>query len=149
MAKINLEEVRAASAGKNFDEFSENFQENIQNLGVRAKFGGIETDREYVTDEDGYIVGDIWSESIASEMMDRNGFQATTARIDTLIEARTIFGESSVPTDHEAVATTLGVTTQAFIKMFPKYPIIYFTRWGNLRKPFDLEKLRENPIGKN
>ena len=149
MAKINLDDVKTASSGKNFDEFSANFQENIQTLGVRAKFGGIETDKEYVTDEDGYIVGDIWSESIAAEMMDRNGFQATTARIDVLIEARIIFGERSVPTDHVIVATSLGVTAQEFIKMFPKYPIIYFTRWGNMRKPFDLDKLRENPVSKN
>ena len=149
MAKINLDDVKTASSGKNFDEFSANFQENIQNLGVRAKFGGIETDKEYTTDEDGYIVGDIWTESIASEMMERNGFQATTGRIDILIESRIIFGERSIPTDHVAVATTLGVTAQEFIKMFPKYPIIYFTRWGNLRKPFDLDKLRENPVSKN
>jgi len=40
----------------------------------------------------------------------------------------------------------LGFETKQFLKMFPKYPIIYFTRWGNLRKPFDLQKLRDNPV---
>ena len=79
-------------------------------------------------------------------MMDLNGFQATTRRIDTLIAGREIYGEGSVPTDHNIVATVMGVTTKEFLKMFPKYPIIYFTRWGNMRKPFDLQMLRDNPV---
>jgi len=32
------------------------------------------------------------------------------------------------------------------LKLFPKYPIIYFTRWGGLRKPFDLDELRSKPV---
>ena len=146
MPKINLDDIAGASSGKNFAEFHKNFQENIANLSVRQKFGTIQTDREYVLDEDGYLVGDIWSEKIASEIMDLNGFRATTQRIDMLIEAREIYGGASVPVDHKFVATTMGVTTSAFLKMFPKYPIIYFTRWGGLRKPFDLDALRQNPV---
>ena len=113
---------------------------------VRQKFGGIQTDREYTLDEDGYIVGDVWTEKIASEIMDLNGFQATTQRLDMLLEAREIFGKASVPIDHKVVAKTMGVTTSQFLKMYPKYPIIYFTRWGGLRKPFDLDELRANPV---
>jgi sulfur relay (sulfurtransferase) DsrC/TusE family protein len=146
MAKINLDDVKNASVGKNFEEFTRNFQENIANLGVRQKFGAIESDKAFETDEDGYIIGEQWSEAICSEIMALNGFQATIKRIDTLIEARDIFGQGTVPTDHVAVAKTMGVTTSEFIKMFPKYPIIYFTRWGNLRKPFDLQDLRDNPV---
>ena len=146
MAKINLDELAQAAKGKDFTQFSDNFKEAIINLGARSKFGKISTDEDYETDEDGYVIGDIWSAKIASELMDRNGFQATVARIDILIEAREIFGQRSVPTDHETVAKTMGVSATKFLKMFPKYPIIYFTRWGNLRKPFDLGKLRENPV---
>ena len=126
--------------------FYQKFSGNIANLRNRAKFGQIESDQEFSLDEDGYIVGSIWSEAIAAQLMDLNGFQATTARIDTLVEAREIYGEASVPTDHTLVATVMGVETKQFLKMFPKYPIIYFTRWGNLRKPFDLQKLRDNPV---
>ena len=115
-------------------------------MSVRQKFGAIQTDREYTLDEDGYIIGDVWNEKICSEIMDLNGFQATIKRIDMLLEARKIYGKASVPTDHALVAKTMGVTTAAFLKMFPKYPIIYFTRWGGLRKPFDLDELRANPV---
>ena len=146
MAKLNLDEIAEASSGKNFNEFQKNFQENIANLQVRQKFGTIATDREYVLDEDGYIVGDIWSEKIAAEIMDLNGFRATTQRIDTLIEAREVYGKASVPTDHKVVAKIMEVSPTQFLKMFPKYPIIYFTRWGGLRKPFDLDDLRANPV---
>jgi sulfur relay (sulfurtransferase) DsrC/TusE family protein len=146
MAKIDLEGVAGASAGGDFTDFTKNFQENIANLRNRAKFGQIESDQEFSLDEDGYIVGSIWSEAIAAQMMDLNGFQATTGRIDTLIAAREIYGEGSVPTDHSLVAKFLGLEVKQFVKMFPKYPIIYFTRWGNLRKPFDLQKLRDNPV---
>jgi sulfur relay (sulfurtransferase) DsrC/TusE family protein len=146
MAKIDLEGLAGASAGDDFNSFTKNFQENIANLRNRAKFGQIESDQEFSLDEDGYIVGSIWSEAIAAQMMDLNGFQATTGRIDTLIAAREIYGEASVPTDHSLVAKFLGLETKQFVKMFPKYPIIYFTRWGNLRKPFDLQKLRDNPV---
>ena len=146
MAKIDLDSVANASASRSWEGFTKNFQENIANLRNRAKFGQIESDQEFSLDEDGYIVGSIWSEAIAAQLMDLNGFQATPARIDTLVEAREIYGEASVPTDHTLVATVMGVETKQFLKMFPKYPIIYFTRWGNLRKPFDLQKLRDNPV---
>jgi sulfur relay (sulfurtransferase) DsrC/TusE family protein len=146
MAKIDLEGIAQQAQGKDFSQFADNFKTAIVNLGARDKFGKISTDEDYETDEDGYVIGDIWSEKIASELMDRNGFQATVPRIDILIEAREIFGLRSVPTDHDVVAKTMGVSSANFLKMFPKFPIIYFTRWGNLRKPFDLAKLRENPV---
>ena len=146
MPKLNLDDIAGASSGKDFGEFQKNFQGIIANLQVRQKFGGIQTDREYTLDEDGYIVGDVWTEKIASEIMDLNGFQATTQRLDMLLEAREIFGKASVPIDHKVVAKTMGVTTSQFLKMYPKYPIIYFTRWGGLRKPFDLDELRANPV---
>ena len=146
MPKLNLDDIAGASSGKDFGEFQKNFQEIIANLQVRQKFGGIQTDREYTLDEDGYIVGDVWTEKIASEIMDLNGFQATTQRLDMLLEAREIFGKASVPIDHKVVAKTMGVTTSQFLKMYPKYPIIYFTRWGGLRNPVDLDELRANPV---
>ena len=146
MPKLNLDDIAGASSGKDFGEFQKNFQEIIANLQVRQKFGGIQTDREYTLDEDGYIVGDVWTEKIASEIMDLNGFQATTQRIDMLVEAREIYGQASVPVDHKLVAKTMGVTTSQFLKLFPKYPIIYFTRWGGLRKPFDLDEMRSKPV---
>ena len=129
-----------------FDEFSKNFAENIANLNIRAKFGQVESDKEFTLDEDGYIVGSVWSEAIAAEVMAMNGFQATTGRIDNLVIGREIYGEGSVPTDHTLVAAALGFESKQFLKMFPKYPIIYFTRWGNMRKPFDLQMLRDNPV---
>jgi sulfur relay (sulfurtransferase) DsrC/TusE family protein len=146
MAKVDLDGIAGASSSGSFEGFTKNFQENIANLVNRAKFGQIASDQEFSLDEDGYIVGSVWSEAIAAQLMDLNGFQATTGRIDTLVAAREIFGEGSIPTDHSLVATTMGLETKQFIKMFPKYPIIYFTRWGNLRKPFDLQKLRDNPV---
>ena len=146
MAKIDLEGVAGASSSESWEGFTKNFQENIANLRNRAKFGQIQSDQEFALDEDGYIIGSIWSEAIAAQLMDLNGFQATTKRIDTLIAGRELYGEGSVPTDHNLVATFLGLEVKPFLKMFPKYPIIYFTRWGNLRKPFDLQKLRDNPV---
>ena len=85
MAKIDLEGVAGASSSDSWEGFTKNFQENIANLRNRSKFGQIESDQEFTLDEDGYIVGSIWSEAIAAQMMALNGFQATTARIDTLI----------------------------------------------------------------
>ena len=148
MAKINLEGIAGSSMAPTFDEFSKNFAENIANLNIRAKFGQVESDKEFALDEDGYIVGSVWSEAIAAEVMALNGFQATTGRIDTLIIGREIYGEGSVPTDHTIVAGAVGLLVDQFLKMFPKYPIIYFTRWGNMRKPFDLQMLRDNPVDK-
>ena len=146
--KIDLDAIanNAQDGAKTFDQFVTNFQENIAAALQLAKYGTIESDNEYVLDEDGYIVGDIWTEAIAAEVMSFNGFLATTHRIDTLIAGREIFGKRSVPTDHTLVAEELGHTTVEFLKMFPKYPIIYFTRWGNLRKPYDLQALIDNPV---
>ena len=66
MPKINVEDIANESQGKDFSEFVDNFQTNIQNLGARNKYSSIEGDKEYVLDEDGYIIGDVWSEAIAS-----------------------------------------------------------------------------------
>ena len=148
MAKIDLDGIAGSSMAPTFDGFAKNFQENIANLAIRAKFGKTASDKEFALDEDGYIVGSVWSEAIAAEVMALNGFQATTGRIDTLIIGREIYGEGSVPTDHTIVANAVGLLVDQFLKMFPKYPIIYFTRWGNMRKPFDLQMLRDNPVDK-
>ena len=146
--KIDLDAIanNAQDGAKTFDQFVTNFQENIAAALQLAKYGTIESDNEYVLDEDGYIVGDIWTEAIAAEVMSFNGFLATTHRIDTLTAGREIFAKRSVPTDHTLVAEELEHTTAEFLKMFPKYPIIYFTRWGNLRKPYDLQELIDNPV---
>ena len=87
MAKIDLEGIAGASGGGDlsFEDFAKNFQENIANLAIRAKFGQVKSDKEFELDEDGYIIGSVWSEAIAAQMMDLNGFQETTHRIDTLI----------------------------------------------------------------
>jgi sulfur relay (sulfurtransferase) DsrC/TusE family protein len=146
MAKINVDTVAEESQGKNFDDFVGNFQENIKNLTARQKYEDIQTDREYILDEDGYIVGDVWSEKIASEVMDLNGFQATTPRIELLIEGRAFYSSSSVPSNHKAICNEMRIDENAFLKLFPKFPVIYFTRWGNLRKPTNLQELRDNPI---
>ena len=148
MAKIDLEGIAGQSMAPTFEKFAKNFQENIGKFNVRSKFGKVESDKEFTLDEDGYIVGSIWSEAIAAEVMSMNGFQATTTRIENLVIGREIYGEGSVPTDHNIVAKALGLLTPQFLKMFPKYPIIYFTRWGNMRKPFDLQMLRDNPVDK-
>jgi sulfur relay (sulfurtransferase) DsrC/TusE family protein len=146
MAKINVDTVAEESKGKTFDDFVGNFQENIKNLTARQKYEDIQSDREYDLDIDGYIVGDVWSEAIAAELMDLNGFQATADRIDALIEGRAFYSTASLPSSHTQVAEELQYDASAFLKMFPKFPMIYFTRWGNMRKPSNLQELRDNPV---
>jgi hypothetical protein len=148
MAKINVNDIATESQGKTFEDFVENFQENIQNLGARNTIELKQTDKDYVLDEDGYIIGNVWSEGIASELMDLNGFVATSVRLEALAEGRKIFGTASLSTNHVTVAGQLGISPGDFIKMFPKYPIVYFTRWGNMRKPYNLEELIQNPISR-
>ncbi|MDP7367126.1 MAG: hypothetical protein QGH83_07685, partial [Candidatus Pacebacteria bacterium] len=62
--KIDLDAIanNAQDGAKTFDQFVTNFQENIAAALQLAKYGTIESDNEYVLDEDGYIVGDIWTE---------------------------------------------------------------------------------------
>jgi hypothetical protein len=146
MAKINLDNVVVDSQGKTFEDFAENFQENIQNLNAQNKYATSKGDKDYALDEDGYIVGDVWSEKIASELMDVNGFVSTISRLNALVEGRGVYGKSSLPTDYKVVAEKVGIDAPTFLKMFPKYPIIYFTRWGNMRKPFNLEELINEPV---
>ncbi len=146
MAKINVDVVASESKGENFEEFVGKFQENITNLTARQKYEDIQSDREYELDIDGYIVGDVWSESIASEIMDINGFQATAERIDTLIEGRAFYDKATLPNTHQLIAKDLQLEESIFLKMFPKFPVIYFTRWGNMRKPSNLQELRDNPV---
>jgi hypothetical protein len=146
MAKINVNTVAEESQGKTFDDFVGNFQTNIKNLTARQKYEDIQSDREYDLDIDGYIVGDVWTETIASELMDLNGFQATADRIDALIEGRAFYGLGSLPSSHVKVAEELQYDLTTFLKMFPKFPLIYFTRWGNMRKPSNLDELRANPV---
>jgi len=146
MAKINVNTVAEESQSSNFDDFVDNFQENIKNLTARQKYEDIQSDRDYELDIDGYIVGDLWNEKIAAEVMDLNGFQATIERLEALIEGRAFYQGSSLPTNHIDIAADLQYDAKAFLKMFPKFPVIYFTRWGNMRKPNNLQELRDNPV---
>jgi len=148
MAKINVNTVAEESQGNTFDDFVSNFQENIKNLTARQKYEDIQSDRDYDLDIDGYIVGDLWNEQIAAEIMDLNGFQATIERIEALIEGREFYKGASLPTDYKDIASDLQFDANEFLKMFPKFPVIYFTRWGNMRKPNNLQELRENPVRK-
>jgi sulfur relay (sulfurtransferase) DsrC/TusE family protein len=125
-----------------------NFQENIKNLTARQKYEDIQSDRDYDLDIDGYIVGDLWNEKIAAEVMDLNGFQATIERIEALVEGREFYKGASLPTDYKDIASDLQFDANEFLKMFPKFPVIYFTRWGNMRKPNNLQELRDNPVRK-
>jgi len=146
MAKINVNTVAEESQSSSFDDFVDNFQENIKNLTARQKYEDIQSDRDYELDIDGYIVGDLWNEKIAAEVMDLNGFQATIERLEALIEGRSFYLGGSLPTTHTAIAADLQYDAKAFLKMFPKFPVIYFTRWGNMRKPNNLQELRDNPV---
>jgi len=146
MATINVNNIATESKGKDFAEFVDNFQENIQTLEQRQAISISTTAKEYLLDADGYIVGDNWSETIASEIMDLNGFIATSRRIEILILGREIFKAQSITPDHTIISKTLGITAAEFLKLFPKYPIIYFTRWSNLKKPYNLVELLSKPI---
>lgn len=146
MSKINVDTVAAESQANTFNEFVENFQENIQTLEQRQAISQIKTTKKYQLDEDGFIIGDGWSEGIASEVMTLNGFISTSRRLEVLVSAREIYGQTSISSDHKLVSSKLGITSKEFLKLFPKYPIVYFTRWGNLRKPFNLDELIANPI---
>lgn len=146
MAKLNVNDIAEQSAGEDFNEFTQNFATNIENLGARNKLENIKGDKEYALDDDGYIIGDVWSETIASEIMDLNGFVATVERLEALVVGRELFGMGSLSPDHTIVAEKIGVTPGDFLKMFPKYPIVYYTRWGGMRKPFNLQTLLDNPI---
>jgi sulfur relay (sulfurtransferase) DsrC/TusE family protein len=146
MAKINVDTVAEESKGNDFNSFVGNFQDNIKNLTARQKYEDIQSDREYELDVDGYIVGDIWNEKIAAEVMILNGIQPTSDRINALIESRAFYGLSSVPSDHKEIASDLQFDTKDFLKLFPKFPVIYLTRWANLRKPSNLQELRDNPV---
>jgi sulfur relay (sulfurtransferase) DsrC/TusE family protein len=148
MAKINVNTVAEESQGDTFDKFVSNFQENIKNLTARQKYEDIQSDRDYDLDIDGYIVGDLWNEKIAAEVMDLNGFQATIERIEALVEGREFYKGASLPTDYKDIASDLQFDANEFLKMFPKFPVIYFTRWGNMRKPNNLQELRDNPVRK-
>mgnify|MGYP003959866277 CR=1 FL=1 len=143
MAKINVDTVAEESKGNDFNSFVGNFQDNIKNLTARQKYEDIQSDREYELDVDGYIVGDIWNEKIAAEVMILNGIQPTSDRINALIESRAFYGLSSVPSDHKEIASDLQFDTKDFLKLFPKFPVIYLTRWANLRKPSNLQELRD------
>ena len=146
MAKINVDTVAEESKGNDFDSFVDNFQENIKNLTSRQTYEDIQSDREYELDSDGFIVGAVWSELIAAEVMLLNGVQPTSDRINVLIEGRAFYGLSSVPSSHTEIASDLQSDLKVFLKLFPKFPVIYFTRWANLRKPSNLQELRDNPV---
>ena len=146
MAKINVGDIATESKGADFEEFVSNFQNNIQNLDSRNKFDSVQGAKEFVLDDDGFIIGDAWSEKIAAEVMDLNGFVATTKRLETLLEGREIFGKASLSTDHKVIANAIGMSPADFLKLFPKYPVLYFTRWGNMRKPFNIQELLDNPV---
>jgi hypothetical protein len=148
MPKIDVTTIADFShqQSDSFSGFVDVFQTNIINLTKQQAYNMMEQDREYMLDDDGYIIGDVWSESIASELITVNNLIPTLERINALIEARAIFGAGSVPLNYKDIAELLNMKGAVFLKLFPKFPIIYLTRWGNLRKPTNLKELIANPV---
>jgi hypothetical protein len=148
MAKIDVNTIATFSNNEssNFEDFVDVFQTNIINLTKQQAYQMLEQDKDYMLDDDGYIIGDVWSESIASELITVNNLIPTLERINALIEARAIFGSGSVPLNYKDIAELLNMKDAVFLKLFPKFPIIYLTRWGNLRKPTNLKELIANPV---
>lgn len=146
MPEINVVDIANASEAKTFEGFVSNFQSNIANLQKQNTYASIASDKEYELDDDGYIIGDVWSESIASDLMQLNGFVTTIERINALLEARALYESGSIPSDYKLTAVALAMDPPAFLKLFPKFPIVYLTRWGGLRKPRNLAELLDNPI---
>lgn len=148
MPKIDVNTIADFSLENSdgFDSFVNVFQTNIINLTKQEAYRLLEQDKEYMLDEDGYIIGDVWSESIASELITVNNLIPTLERINALIEARAIFGAGSVPLNYKDIAELLNMKDAVFLKLFPKFPIVYLTRWGNLRKPTNLKELIANPV---
>jgi len=146
MPIIDVNTIAEESADAEFNTFVKNFQTNIKNLSSREKYSQIQQNKDYSLDMDGYIIGDVWTETICFELISMNDFVPNAERLETLLLAREIYKDSTVPSNHEVVAKTLEKTTKEFLKMFPKFPIVYFTRWGGMRKPRNLAELLANPI---
>lgn len=146
MSKLNVTEIAQESKGTDFNSFVNNFQNEITNIVQKNKIQNIKNDKEYQLDSDGYIIGNEWTETIASELIMSNEFVPTIERIEILINARAIFQQSTLPAKYEDIAIMLKLSPKDLLKMFPKFPIIYLTRWGNLRKPRNLKYLFDNPI---
>lgn len=148
MPKIDVTTIADFShqQSDSFLGFVDVFQTNIINLTKQQAYNMMEQDREYMLDDDGYIIGDVWSESIASELIELNNLIPNLERINALIEARAIFGNGSVPINYTDIASLLNIKNKEFLKLFPRHPVIHLTRWGNLRKPSNLKELIANPV---
>jgi sulfur relay (sulfurtransferase) DsrC/TusE family protein len=148
MAKIDVNTIATFSNNEssNFEDFVDVFQNNIINLTKQQRYDMIDQDREYVLDDDGYIKGSVWSELIASELIKTNNMVPTIERLNALVEARAVFGQQTINTDYRIVAKRMNIKHKEFLKLFPKFPIVHLTRWGNLRKPTNLAELIANPV---
>lgn len=87
-------------------------------------------------DSEGFLLNrDDWSEEVAVELAQRDGFEMTEQVMDFIRAARAMYEEDGVVPPIRIFAKRQGVSTKDLYDIFKKGPMKLICKWGGLPKP--------------
>lgn len=87
-------------------------------------------------DSEGFLLNrDDWSEEVAVELAQRDGFEMTEQVMDLIRAARAMYEEDGVVPPIRIFAKRQGVSTKDLYDIFKKGPMKLICKWGGLPKP--------------
>lgn len=87
-------------------------------------------------DNEGFLVDrDDWSEEVAIELAQADGFEMTEQVMGLILAARAMYEEDGVVPPIRIFAKKQKVTTKELYNIFKKGPMKLICKWGGLPKP--------------
>ncbi len=87
-------------------------------------------------DGDGFLIDrDDWSEEIAVDLSNADGFEMTEQVMGLIRQARAMYEEDGVVPPIRIFAKKQGVSTKDLYDIFKKGPMKLVCKWGGLPKP--------------
>ncbi|QIK38965.1 TusE/DsrC/DsvC family sulfur relay protein [Caldichromatium japonicum] len=87
-------------------------------------------------DSEGFLLNrDDWSEEVAVELADNDGFEISAQVMDFIRAARAMYEENGVVPPIRIFAKRQGVSTKELYDIFKNGPMKLICKWGGLPKP--------------
>ena len=87
-------------------------------------------------DGEGFLVNrDDWTEVVATQMAEADGYEMTDEVMDLIREARTMYSDDGVVPPIRKFSKKVGVDSKHLYNIFKKGPMKMICKWGALPKP--------------
>jgi tRNA 2-thiouridine synthesizing protein E len=91
---------------------------------------------ELHVDNEGFLIDrDDWSEAVAAQLAEKDGYEMTDEIMDYIRQARSMYSEDGVVPPIRKFSKKVGTDSKHLYDVFKKGPMKLICKWGALPKP--------------